>query len=123
MNGLMKLNYLIAVFLLLTLGLYFYYALSLPREIYWYFVVLLLLPLCLPISGTLKGKAYTIGYSSLLSTWYFFVSATIFIFYDAKIMVLATLTSFLWFITCVLHNRRLKKLKKQQQAEQNHSQS
>lgn len=114
----MKLTYFITFNLLLTLGLFLNYALGLPREIYWYFVILLVLPLCLPISGSLKGKPYTIAYSSLLSTWYFFVSATLVIFYDDKLMIAAIVSSFLWFIGCVLHNRRYKKAQKQQKQAQ-----
>lgn len=105
----MQLKYIIVGLLLITLGLYLSYAFSLTDSSYWWFVICCILPLCLPLSGSLKGNPYTIGYSSLLSTWYFVLSAGIYLFYDATEMIIATITSLLWFIACVIHNKHKKR--------------
>lgn len=78
-------------------------------------LLLTTLPLAVPIQGTLKGRAYTIAYSSLLSTWYFCLSGWLYIVHDdwaSGLMLFSTILSLLWFLACLMHNRQLKKQRK-----------
>lgn len=67
------------------------------------------LPLVLPIRGTWSGSRYTIGYSSLLSTWYFCLSGWLYIVHldwVRWLMLISVVLSLLWFFACLMHNKK-----------------
>lgn len=78
-------------------------------------LLLTALPLALPIRGTLTGSAYTLGYSSLLSTWYFCLSGWLYIVHldwVRWLMAVGVVLSLLWFFACLIHNKKIKNHKK-----------
>lgn len=78
-------------------------------------LLLTALPLSLPIRGTWQSSRYTMGYSSLLSTWYFCLSGWLYIVHSDWVrwlMLVAMVLSLLWFFMCLAHNKRRKKKKK-----------
>lgn len=79
-------------------------------------LLLTALPLALPIRGTLAGSAYTLGYGSLLSTWYFCLSGWLYIVHldwVRWLMLVAVVLSLLWFFACLVHNKKFKLQRKQ----------
>ncbi len=74
-------------------------------------LLLTALPLSLPIRGTWLGSRYTIGYSSLMSTWYFCLSGWLYVVHldwVRWLMLIGVVLSLLWFFACLVHNKKVK---------------